>query len=174
MPIKIFTNNNVKMNRSLKSSGGDVLYSEFAKLFRERAKEWHEYFLWSNGERRNKMVQYIKFYKKERLLGLKQTYFSPVDYTECWEIREKDFTFTHTISRESGVKKIESLMTNRLSVEYKNIRIDISNRMFDAFRLGDIYNEVFRFFKVLTDYSEEYPVKEMVVETGKKKEGEKK
>lgn len=150
----IYSNNTSKTKRSMKKEGKDVEYAEFRSIFSERAGEWKTYFRYIDGRTTN-LTRYIKIYKKQQLITLKQVFFSPIDRIEGWEIKDKKLSFRHILVREVNQRGIEMLYTHSISVVYKNIEIQLNNPLWEEFDLLGVYQEVSKFFRMLTNYKKE-------------------
>lgn len=150
----MYCNNTPRTKRSMKKEGKDVEYAEFRSIFNERADEWNTYFRYIDGRATN-LTQYIKIYKKQQLITLKQVFFNPIDKIEGWEIKDKKLSFRHIFAREISQRGIEMLYTHSISVIYKNIEIQLGNLLWKEFGLLTVYQEVNKFFRMLTNYKKE-------------------
>lgn len=154
MAVIVYANNMSKTKRSMKKEGKDKDYAKFRDIFAKRADDWRTYFRYIDNRMTN-LVEYIRVYKKSQLVSLKQIWFSPIDKLECWEIRDRQLRFLHRFAREIDQRGIEKMYTHYICVVYKDMEISINNTLYEEFDLLNVYNEVSRFFKLLSDYKEE-------------------
>lgn len=135
-------------------------YEKFKESIRIRNNEFRECY---DENRRNTSVllDYIKRYKKNILISIKQISFKPIDKSEAWEIKEKRISWSIVISREISNLGIEILHINSILAKYKNIHVYLGGNLYSELHIRDGYSQTRRFFKSLTDYSKNIIVKEV-------------
>jgi len=167
--VRTFLNNDAKMNRNVENSGKKEDADAFKKIIEYRSKDIRNSLSDNQNGRRYSpaYAQFIRAYKDNFLISLKQISFDPISRNETWEIEEKDLFTEINLSREIGQLGIENIYINVVVYKYKGLVTTVGQNMFNGLKIRDCYNQTIRFLRLLTDYTKEVNIKENKTEVKK-------
>ena len=157
MVVKIYANNTVKTRRDIEKSKKKSDLDQLKALIYKRNEEMVAFF---GGAIENGM-SYIKNYKKEHLISMKQISFDPFNWQETWEVKEKDLLFILVIGRDMSSLGIEVIYINSIQMEYKGIVSHVGGNTYSELGISTGYDQTKKFFKLLTDYSKNISIKKV-------------
>lgn len=167
--VRTFLNNEAKMKRNIENNGKKKDAIDFREIVIRRSELLRASLSDNQNGRRFSpaYAQFVRTYKDNSLVSLKQISFDPISKNETWEIKDKELFTTLNVSREIGGLGIENIYINNVVYKYKGLVTTIGQNMYNNLGIRDAYNQMTRFLVLLTDYTKEIDIKKDKMEVKK-------
>lgn len=157
MVIRVYSNNDTKTKREIEKNKKTSDFNKMKTLIIQRNDEMRYYF----GSLNDNSMGYIKKYKEKNLISLKQVEIDPFNWQEKWEIKEKDLSFVLEVTRKVTSLGVEMVYVGQIQVKYRGISTILGGNMYDYLNVSEGHDQITRFFRLLTNYSNNLPIKKV-------------